>query len=978
MDQKKFQSLLQYYMACIDAEQATQLKLRKNQEYQAYIFANKNKKENLFSESLAEIEIGLNDPREKDFIQKRAVDDESLIDLFYGHPVFKDDADMLSPLFLVEVEASFTQHQKLRLLPKIRSFSVNRAHFLGRYDLEEIQEICDELEGEFGSFEARMKAAKKYLNPVTQLAHHSHETSILFRSAKSGAKKKMRYELAELLKKQSSLTETTALKPFVLGSIAKSGTQNEQNNLPILEVGLLNNQQEEAVAKGLQQDITVVTGPPGTGKTQVVTALIASAVYSGQTVLFSSNNNMPVDGVYDRLNSSMEKIGNWALRLGNRDKNEKCQSTISSLLNKLKQASFERKELNIQTASLVEIDARIKQIRKELEQARSLQEKIGEISSKESITLSNLPQSWSSYFDKSEPTQLHEKTLKKYIKHSTPGLNLWLRRKLYGLGQFKEKSNSLLKSLFSDEPDFPSILDLTLIDESWDVALSKSRQTSEYLSLHQSWASFISQRRLLEKKILQLPSTSDLRDVKGEKVDASQKLIDLTWLSNVHSFAKEAEDAANSFFKDIGDESKGRYKRLRKSLDQVKRFFPIWITTNQSINNTVPLQPAIFDLVIIDEAGQCDIPSVLPLLYRAKRAVFIGDPQQFHHITSLKDNTEHALSEASNVQDLIQGWSYIRRSAFDRASASINHETLLSQHYRCHPDIIEFSNITFYDGKLVTQTRIRQDQKSLPIDESGLAWHHTPGNVVKERTGAWNPHEVIKAVELFNKWEKQGLFEDTNLTFGIITPFRKQVDQLKSAFEKLPWFPQVEKRFTIGTAHSFQGSECHVLIYSPVVAENMEKHLIKFASAQNDLINVTITRAQLVLCIIGDIYACQKLPTSIPLNALAAYAENLRTQKRYPLNFPEQALANILDELKFSYKAQYQMGGYRLDFIVNTVSGDRVNIEVDGDIHLSGESIQHDVRRDAYIKSQGIKVIRFAARDVCNKPALIKELLTRI
>jgi superfamily I DNA and/or RNA helicase len=46
---------------------------------------------------------------------------------------------------------------------------------------------------------------------------------------------------------------------------------------------------------------------------------------------------------------------------------------------------------------------------------------------------------------------------------------------------------------------------------------------------------------------------------------------------------------------------------MRKSFDALERFFPIWITTNQSINNFLPLQDGLFDLVVIDEAGQCDI-----------------------------------------------------------------------------------------------------------------------------------------------------------------------------------------------------------------------------------------------------------------------------------------------------------------------------------------------------------------------------------
>lgn len=445
----------------------------------------------------------------------------------------------------------------------------------------------------------------------------------------------------------------------------------------------------------------------------------------------------------------------------------------------------------------------------------------------------------------------------------------------------------------------------------------------------------------------------------------------------IYAHQKDAIETISNYFKDVGDLSSGRFKRLRKSLDDLKRFFPAWITTNQSVNNSIPLQTELFDLVVIDEAGQCDIPSVIPLLYRAKRAVFIGDPEQFRHITSLKDDVEHALAEAMELEDIIEDWSFIRRSAFDRAFAATDCASFLKQHYRCHPDIIEFSNYNFYDGKLVTQTSLNQFSK-LPIQESGLIWQHTAGSVVKEQKGAWNPDEVSKAVELFDKWAQQGLFAAPDLTYGIITPFRRQVAELNKAFSRLPWFKAVENRFTIGTAHSFQGSECDVLVYSPVVAKNMEKHLVKFASAQNDLINVTVTRAKNLLYIIGDIHACQKVSPDTPLYELASYAEKLQKRQRHPLNFAEKGLASVLDELKLSYIPQYEIGGYRLDFLVNAASGQRYDVEVDGDVHLTAEAVERDARRDAYVKGQGLKVLRFTARDIAHRPQVVKGLLARI
>ncbi len=974
MDQKKFQSLLTYYLSCMDAEEATQLTLRKNQEYRTYIFLNKGAGESLFSRDLPLLDVALHDAQEKKFIEQKSPDGESLVDLHYGFPVFKDERDMMSPLFFVEAAVSFADDRTIRLLPKIKNFLVNRAYFLKRYNTEEIQNICDELEGEFGSFEARMKAAGKYIPSLTQENNDWMQTPILFRTNKGGIKDKLRYELGQLFRNNDVLAKETALSFFVQGSKGAPA----QKKKPVLETGALNQQQEDAVGKGLQAPLTVVTGPPGTGKTQVVTALIASAVFNGQTVLFASNNNMPVDGVYQRLGLSMESAGNWTMRLGNQAKTEECRKCILSLLDRLKTMGFSKADLDQEMEKFAEIDRKIQQTLDGIQQARALQEKISDLYQKEAAAAQELPEAWLRQFTDKDPAALDAGAVKKYKKHSAPGLLFWLRCKFSSVDTFREKHNTLLTAVFRESEGIADFSDWLLIGEDWLEAVEKSRKTAGYVSHHQSWAMCIAQRRLMEEKMAQFPSTVALYELKQEKSAISQKLLDKKWLGNIYHCQKDAQEAANSYFKDIEDRSAGRFKRLRKSLDELKRFFPVWITTNQSVNNAMPLQAGLFDLVVIDEAGQCDIPSVIPLLYRAKRAVIIGDPQQFRHITSLKDDTEHALVQATGLEDIIDDWSYTRRSAFDRAFAATDCAAFLKQHYRCHPDIIEFSNCNFYEGKLVAQTSLSQFHNRLPIEESGLIWHHTAGNVVKERKGAWNPVEVGKTVELFGQWERQGLFAARDLTYGVVTPFRRQVEELKKAFAQTPWFRAVESRFTIGTVHSFQGSECDVLVYSPVVAENMDRHLVKFAATQDDLINVTVTRAKNLLCIVGDISACQEVALDTPLYQLANYAEKLRKQQRHPLNFAEKSLADILDGLKLSYAPQYEIGEYRLDFAVNAPSGERYNVEVDGDVHLTAEAVRHDARRDAFVKSQGFKVLRFTARDISHRPQAVKERLMRI
>src|SRR5690606_5883424 len=208
-----------------------------------------------------------------------------------------------------------------------------------------------------------------------------------------------RYELMQIFKNGDALGKQSALKSYVQGAQEFNG----QRKPSILEISTLNEQQEDAVRKGLQAPLTVVTGPPGTGKTQVVTTLIASAVFDNQTVLFSSNNNMPVDGVYQRLGLSMKSLGNWTMRLGNQVKTEECQKQISSMVERVSGVAFSRQDLEQETTRFSEIEHKIELTLAGLAKARIIQEKIGDLYSKEAALLQKLPENWEQQFKDQDP-----------------------------------------------------------------------------------------------------------------------------------------------------------------------------------------------------------------------------------------------------------------------------------------------------------------------------------------------------------------------------------------------------------------------------------------------------------------------------------------------------------------------------------------------------------------------------------------------
>ncbi|MCL5942626.1 MAG: hypothetical protein M1325_03770, partial [Actinobacteria bacterium] len=153
------------------------------------------------------------------------------------------------------------------------------------------------------------------------------------------------------------------------------------------------------------------------------------------------------------------------------------------------------------------------------------------------------------------------------------------------------------------------------------------------------------------------------------------------------------------------------YAKLRSDLTRVfptvTRAVPLWSVTNLSVGGTFPLSAGLFDLVVIDEASQCDIPSAIPLLFRAKRAMIIGDPNQLRHISRLPRLRDRQLQHVHGLENAAdQPYTFGANSLFDLASAVAGGLKIaeLTEHFRSHEAIVRFSNERWYGGRLQVYT----------------------------------------------------------------------------------------------------------------------------------------------------------------------------------------------------------------------------------------------------------------------------------
>ena len=263
-------------------------------------------------------------------------------------------------------------------------------------------------------------------------------------------------------------------------------------------------------------------------------------------------------------------------------------------------------------------------------------------------------------------------------------------------------------------------------------------------------------------------------------------------------------------------------------------------TTLQSAHN-VPLEQGMFDLLIVDEASQCDVFSVVPALWRAKRVLVIGDDKQLAPVYGIDPDLDEQLGEK-----IPSSLRYTRSSFFSRC-AQIMKPILLKEHHRSRPGIISLSNHLFYGDKL----------KAVRKKKNGaVQWFDISSDRGQQQAEAqWIQSFVEKYQE---RWEQK------KYSVGIVAPFRSQVERLQKIL------PSVR----IDTAHRFQGEECDIIILSLCVEERLSPRQWKFIEAP-ELVNVAITRAKERLVIVGDKNRCiQRAGLLASLASLVGHSHN--------------------------------------------------------------------------------------------------------
>ena len=501
-----------------------------------------------------------------------------------------------------------------------------------------------------------------------------YNRAVILPGKRSPFTKGLESELKQLSEVGEAVISQTSLGRWLSRSLDKTVKTEDQ---PLIEVLPMNSEQRAAVQSALTATHTVVTGPPGTGKSQVVTNLLVNAAWRGMKVLFASKNNKAVDVVEARVNG----LGNRPvlLRLGSGEYQTKLAdyliAMLSGFISQDDRLSYDEglvrhRRLADKLADLDRLQERTLQARNLVDRLEADVEPFREVfglerfSSLDAGLLSNgelaLSQ-FSTTIDSIDSSRLS------FLGR----LALTLRRasRVAAVKDSMKELDPLIAHIGLAPTEVSSTPDLKALRE-WGLTLASQLEGAKQVAVYQSALEELRNGQSFES------IAHTRRELTEEIAENSTRLwADWVQLAPSRLTPEERKDVADytALLQVItgpgGDTINATVRNRAKTLQsKVSKLFSCWAVTSLAARGKLPFEPGHFDLVVIDEASQCDIASALPLLFPAKRSVIIGDPMQLRHISALPRTKDADLQSKYGLVETRAAWMYSVNSLYDLAA----------------------------------------------------------------------------------------------------------------------------------------------------------------------------------------------------------------------------------------------------------------------------------------------------------------------
>jgi len=532
-----------------------------------------------------------------------------------------------------------------------------------------------------------------------------------------------------------------------------------------------NGSQKQAVEQALSNQVSIIQGPPGTGKTQTILNIISNLLLRGKTILVVSNNNSAVDNIAEKLSSEKVGLGFIVAKLGS------VENRTQFIENQPKLPDMSDWELENES-----------QVRKLVDENL----KIASEGFDKQTRLASLKAEYAALLTEQKYDDIQQDS-------TTDDLS-WLAAK---------PSKKLMKLM----------LQLQNLAE-------KEKKLSFHSRMKWSFSLGFSILGIIKNPhAIQLMETAYYRSRKAEIETEMAVCEDFLKTHNIKECVQTLQQQSLVYLK---SEIASKYKKertiferdtIKQKSEQFLEEYPVVLSTTYSAKSCIS-KDMVFDYVIMDEASQVDIATGALALSCAENAVIVGDDKQLPNVIDGK--TLMVIEDLEKQYGINEDYC-ISKNSFLSSCNRVFHDapsTLLREHYRCHPKIIEFCNKMFYDGELITMTEDRNEPDTLTVFRT-IQGNHARGHV--------NQREIDVIRE-----EVMPVLADEK-SVGIISPYRDQTEEINK---------QMNQNIA-STVHKYQGRECDAIIMSMV-----DNQPTSFSDDAN-LLNVAISRAKSKLCIVA-------------------------------------------------------------------------------------------------------------------------------
>ncbi len=715
------------------------------------------------------------------------------------------------------------------------------------------------------------------------------------------------------------LTGISATTPLPLEEASYNNTQHLGQMHHKFPVAFSQRQAIRMYTDTQPYDILAISGPPGTGKTTLLQSMVATTVVDRVVrkmppalIIASSTNNQAITNILDsfqidhpsllaqRWLPGVYTLGSYMSRKQNKkylliedcygkgfiNSYEEEDAAERIICFKKQYVAFFGKWSNLKTAKKAlyqEVLSRTAKLKNSLEIAHQLHAWKEKLGYKDLISLQHgIEQLYTNVVEASHQADLWEQLIYE-IQIAYQKLSFKEKHLLF-INKYRIRRTTCLKEVLSKYgladtafADYTQLLQT--LDTQWKEAVEVSqKQEQTYQPVNKSWQAYVNwcdqwdelygnQLTELHDQTQEYKALDVIEDI-NVRLDISYR-FEAFWLAIHYREVDYLLRLKALQAKSPNQRSKERSKHMYiEKLRRIACLTPVFISTFHSLpryatyyykNKNCPYYN-LFDVLIVDEAGQVAPDIGIPAFALAQKTIVVGDTKQIEPIWSVTHPVDYHLIKKYHslaTDEQLKQWKTEGRLTSSgnlmhlalQACAFGNEQQrggLLIEHRRCLDPIIAYANQYVYQGKLKPMVGKKHHFKhTLPSH----GYFHIPSvskSQGSSRINGTDAEVIVQWLQAHKETLETTYAKAIHQIVAIITPYKAQAYQIRQMLMQMD--SRSYQHMIVGTVHALQGAECPVIIYSNVLPNNSTAYV----GGHYNLLNVATTRAKHSFLVFGN------------------------------------------------------------------------------------------------------------------------------